>query len=148
MNKKIVTLFLVVFCLLSTLVVGIWGKVPDSSTRIAVESITILDPTKDKQECETNDKGDKVILLEKGTLTYQIVYSISPEEPTDKSVFFSIISGKDNATIDERGLITFIEKNGNTFGVTIEISSNLDDGKKDTVIIDFKGSGSQIMPDM
>lgn len=148
MNKKIVTIFLVIFCLLSTLVVGIWGKVPDSSTRIAVESITILDPTKDNQECAINDNGDKVILLEKGTLTYQIVYSISPEEPTDKSVFFSIISGKDNATIDESGLITFIEKNGNTFGVTIEISSNLDDGKKDTVIIDFKGSGSQIMPDM
>lgn len=143
MNKKIITLFLVVFCALSTIAISVWGKAPEGASRVAVEKIEFIDVSKENSECEKNDTGDKIILLERGTTSYQLEYLITPLYATDLSVTFLIISGKDNATIDEEGYINFIKE----FGIIVRISSNLEDGKTDTVIIDFKGGNNQDIPD-
>ena len=44
MNKKIVTLLLVIFSMIAAVIVSVFGKVPEDTTRVAVESISFIDP--------------------------------------------------------------------------------------------------------
>jgi len=144
MNKKIITIILIVFCVASTIAISVWGSIPYGTNIIRVESIEIINPEKEDLKCDVNDDGEKIIELIRGTKTYQIEYQFNPTEPTDRTVYFDIISGKEYATIDDKGFITFNEEQI----VTVRLYSNLDDGKHDIVLIMFKGNtGSNITDD-
>ena len=143
MNKKIIVLILTVFCIAATLVISMFGKSPEDSSRIAVTSIMFVDSSTESGMCDVNDEGVKVISIDKGTTKYQLEYFINPSEATDQSVSFQIISGIEYAEISETGLITFYEQTS----ITVKIYSNPLDFKSDVVIIDFSGGNSTIIPD-
>jgi hypothetical protein len=88
MNKKIIVLLLVVFCLASTIIISVFGKLPEDSSIISVNAIMFVDTSKEDGMCEVNEEGYKVISLEKGTVEYQLEWLINPSEATDQSVSF------------------------------------------------------------
>lgn len=152
MNKKIIVLLLVVFCLASTIIISVFGKVPEDSSIINVNAIMFLDSSTEDGMCEVNDEGYKMIHLEKGTVEYQLEWLLNPSEATDQSVSFQIVNGQENATISETGLVSFaynIEDESEFWApVTVKIYSNPLDFKSDVVIIDFTGKqGSVVGPD-
>lgn len=136
MNKKIVTIFLFVFCVLVVISVSVWGKIPDGGSRISVKEISFVDSSTEDGLCELNEDGEKIIWLERGVSSYKLEYVITPMDATEKDVEFVVISGNANAEVSEDGTVTFI----NETAITVKIYSNLTDGKTDTVIIEFKGN--------
>ena len=152
MNKKIIVLLLVVFCLASTIIISVFGKLPEDSSIISVNAIMFVDTSKEDGMCEVNEEGYKVISLEKGTVEYQLEWLINPSEATDQSVSFQIVNGQENATISETGLISFlynIEDESEFWApITVKIYSNPLDFKTDVVIVNFVGKqGSVVGPD-
>lgn len=143
MGKKLITMILFFFCIASTVVLSVWGSISLVNTHIRVEGIEIIDSSKEDLKCDYNADGDKVIQIKRGTETYQVEYAFTPVDPTDKTVYFEILSGLENATIDENGLITFI----NESIITVKVSSNLDDAKYDVVKIMFIGNQSSDIED-
>lgn len=142
MNKKIVVLILAVFCIIATIVMSVFGKVPEDSSRTPVESIEFIDPTKEEGKCDLNSDGEKIIYLEKGTLEYKVNYVINPNNATETEVYFEIINGKEYASIDESGLVVFEKE----YAITIKIWSNYFDNQTDTVILEFGGGNTSIIP--
>ncbi|HEY8395556.1 MAG TPA: hypothetical protein VIK96_02135 [Bacilli bacterium] len=140
MNKKIVALFLFVFCVVAVVAIGVFGKVPDPASIIRVERIYFIDPSRPENdfECEVNEDGEKVIKIQRGNETYQLHWRIEPENATDKKVSFVKVANGDFFEIDANGLITFKEE----VSVTVKIQSNLKDLKSDTVNIEFIGKPS------
>lgn len=131
MNKKIITLLLSIFCIITVVLISVLGKVPESSSRIKVESIEFVD-----SRIQLNESNEKYIFLDKGISEYQLKYKLNPEKPTDTDVTFAIISEAEHANISKDGLITF-----NTEAqIIVRIWSNFLDNKTDTLIIDFKVS--------
>ena len=143
MNKKIIVLILSIFCILATILVSVFGKVPEDSSRVPVSTIMFVDDSTEDGMCEVNEEGTKIIFIEKDTNEYQLQYFINPSEATDQSVSFQIISGVEYASVSETGVITFYEQSS----VTVRIYSNPLDFKSDVVIIDFKGGNTTIIPD-
>ncbi len=143
MNKKIIVMLVAVFSIMFVIVVSVFGKVPDAGNRIPVQSIMFVDDSTEDGFCQTNDKGEKIIYITRGTTEYQLKYLINPADATEQDVTFQIISGGEYATVSETGVVTFsIEAS-----VTIKIYSNMLDFKSDYVIIEFKGNTSTIIPD-
>lgn len=142
MNKKIVFLLVAVFSILFVIIVSVFGKVPDNGSRVPVQSIIFVDNSTDDGFCKTNDNGEKIIYIQRGTAEYQLEYLINPEAASEKEVTFQIISGGDNASVDENGLITFNYE----ATITVKIYSNMIDFKSDIVIIEFKGNNSSVIP--
>jgi len=135
MNKKTIIFFLFIFCLLSTIAMSIWGKVPDP-TSINVTDVVFTDMSRaaNNYECELNDDDEKIIYLARGTKTYQLTWQILPFDASDESVSFQS-SNIEVATVNETGLVTILQEY--TFEITIY--SNLKDAKSDRVNIDFTG---------
>lgn len=140
MNKKIVALFLFVFCVVAVVAIGVFGKVPDPASIIRVEKIYFIDPSRPENdfECEVNEDGEKVIKIQRGNETYQLHWRIEPENATDKKVSFVKVANGDFFEIDANGLITFKEE----VSITVKIQSNLKDLKSDIVNIEFIGKPS------
>lgn len=146
MNKKVIILILAVFCIISTILVSVFGKIPEDNARIAVESISFIDPTKEDNQCQVNENGTKIIYIERGITEYQLQYVINPTDASEQEVYFELYSNSNVAEIakvSETGLITFYHE----AAVTVQIFSNTYDFKKDIVIIDFKGPGHTVVPD-
>lgn len=142
MNKKIVILILAIFCIIATIVMSVFGKIPEDTTRNAVESIEFVDPTKADGKCELNEDGEKIIYIERGTTEYQINYIINPTDASELDVYFEIINGKQYASINETGFIVFEKE----YTITVKIWSNYYDNKTDTVIIEFGGEITSVIP--
>ena len=136
MNKKTVSLILIVCCLSLIILVSVLGKVPDSSSKVSVESIQFVDSRNEDGLCKVNDEDKKIIEIPRGTETFQLEYVINPTEATEKDVYFYIMGDSSFATIDENGLITFHKETS----ITVKIVSNFTDNKTDFVIIEFTGS--------
>lgn len=143
MNKKIIILILAVFCIASTILLSVLGKVPEQSNRIAVETIMFVDSSTENGMCEVGEDGVKIIKIKKGTTEYQLEWLINPSEATEKDVQFQILTGQEYSTINETGLVTFTQE----LSVTIKIYSNMLDFKSDVVTIEFTGSTVTVEPD-
>ncbi|NLD26455.1 MAG: hypothetical protein GX661_03755 [Acholeplasmataceae bacterium] len=131
MNKKIVALFLFVFCIIAIVAIGVFGKIPDPPSSIAVEVISF-------KNYEYNDDGEKIIYIQRGKSTYQLEWEINPQDATDQTVSFVILSNETFVEINKEGLITFFQE----VPITVKIQSNEKDKKEDTVIIEFIGNTS------
>ena len=141
MNKKIVVLFLFIFCLIATILISVYGKMPEDSSRTPVQSIEFIDPETEDGECKLTSDGNKIIEIETGTTEYQLNYRINPDYATEQTVTFVIINGAEFATISETGLITFTSE----YSITVRIYSNFYDNKTDVVIIDFVGEKIEVI---
>ena len=143
MNKKIIVLLLVVFCLASTIVISIFGKVPEDSGRVAVNAIMFVDNSTEDGLCVENADGYKTISIKRWTETYQLEWLINPSQATEQDVTFQVVNGQDYATVNETGLVTFTME----LPVTVKIYSNMTDFKTDVVILTFVGNQDIIIPD-
>ena len=143
MNKKIIVLILIIFCLASTIIISVFGKVPDDSGRVPVNAIMFVDNSTEDGLCVENADGHKTINIERGTETYQLEWLINPSQASEQEVTFQIVSGQDYATVSETGLVTFTME----YPVTIKIYSNMTDFKSDVVIISFVGNQNIVIPD-
>ena len=143
MNKKIIVLILIIFCLASTIVISIFGKVPEDSGRVAVNAIMFVDNSTEDGLCVENADGYKTINIQRGTETYQLEWLINPSQATEQDVTFQIVNGQDYASVSETGLVSFEME----LPVTIKIYSNMTDFKSDVVIITFVGKDTVIIPD-
>ena len=119
------------------------GKVPDSSSKVSVESIQFIDSRNEDGLCKVNDEDKKILEIPRGTETFQLEYVINPTEATEKDVYFFIMGDSSIATIDENGLITFHKETS----ITVKIVSNYTDNKTDFVIIEFTGKQSEDITD-
>ena len=56
--------------MLAVVAIGVFGKVPDPSSIIAVEEIAFLDRSRQEEdfECERNEDGEKIIYIERGKI--------------------------------------------------------------------------------
>lgn len=156
MNKKIIVLILVLFCLLSTVLISVLGKVPEDDKYYKVETLEILDVTKPDNKCELNVDGEKIIKLEandikttdsygKEVWVYQLNYLITPDNATNPEVSFEVLNEnlKNDIVISDTGEITFYKE---IISVTIKVTS-LDQNVSifDTVIIEFIFDNTEIM---
>ena len=142
MNKKVVVLLLAVFCIIATIVMSVFGKVPEDTYRTAVETIEFVDPTQEDDKCKVNSEGEKVIEIPMGTTEYQLKYVINPSDATELDVTFVIINGAEFAQVSEEGLVTFNKE----YSITVKIYSNFYDNKTDEVIIVFGGDNVSVIP--
>ena len=126
--------------MLAVVAIGVFGKVPDPSSIIAVEEIAFLDRSRQEEdfECERNEDGEKIIYIERGKNKYQLNWRLNPDDATDKKVSFVVLSGAEFVEIDSDGEITFFKE----VSITVKIISNLKDKKEDIVIIEFIGNPS------
>lgn len=140
MNKKIVALFLFVFCIIAVVAIGVFGKVPDPASIIPVEKISFIDPSRHEEnfECELNEDGEKVIYIQRGNTEHQLYWRINPENATDQSVSFVKVANGDFFEVDANGLVTFTKE----VSITVKIQSNFKDLKSDVVNIEFIGKPS------
>ncbi|MFA6738883.1 MAG: hypothetical protein WCS53_00770 [Bacilli bacterium] len=138
MNKKTVALFLFVFCVISVIAIGIYGKIPDPASTIAVTKIEFIDTSRPEFdfECERTEEDNKIIYIERGNPNYQLTWRITPQDATDQMVTFVVITGGEFVQISTTGMVTFLEE----VAVTIRIQSNPQDGRSDVVIIEFLGN--------
>ena len=143
MNKKIIVLLIAVFSIMFVIVVSVLGKVPESDSRVSVDSIMFVDPSTEDGFCEVTEKGQKIIYITRGTTEYQLNYLINPTDATEQDVTFQVLTGQEHIAVSEEGLVTFYSE----VSVTIKIYSNLLDFKSDVVIIEFKGNTSTVIPD-
>lgn len=45
--------------MIAAVIVSVFGKVPEDTTRVAVESISFIDPSKEDGQCAVNNDGEK-----------------------------------------------------------------------------------------
>ena len=123
MNKKVMILIVIAECILAVLLIGVIG--------LAIES-SYNDSTCREVYFTTEDgtrlAADEIITVERPEWGYQLYYGFEPEDTTNKTVIFTS-SKPDKVTVNERGLVTFIEDTD----VNITISSN--NGKTATITL-------------
>ena len=142
MNKKVVVMLLAVFCIIATIVMSVFGKLPEDAYRTPVQYIEFVDPTQEDGKCKVNSDEEKIIEIPFGTTEYQLNYFINPTDATELNVTFSIINGAEYAEVSQEGLITFNQE----YSITVRIYSNFYDNKMDDVIILFGGDNVSVIP--
>ncbi len=112
MSKKIIVLIEFVVCVLAVVIVSVFGNNPETWRDF-------------KQASEISVEVPSV-RLEADADSYQLVWKIGPEDVTVKEVTFSSQGILRNyITIDESGLVTFLEKKMVTIIIRTTDGSNL-----------------------
>ena len=113
MNKKIVIMLTAVICVLSVILVSLFGQVPDFQTNVLVKEIVIegyLDKNGDVIPCETNPKGEKFIFIEDieaGETSIILKWTVGPENASNPDVTFKTDVEDGSVVVSAQGIITF-----------------------------------------
>ncbi len=130
MKKSVVILIGVIYGL-SILLVTFFGLKHNSFNEIVyVSQVEIIE---DKATYLAD--GTKLLLLtssENGVYKYQLVWKITPDNPTNGDVDFIYDKQKTNVSVDENGLVTFTSL-GYPDSVTITIRSKDSTKKSDSI---------------
>ena len=100
-----------------------------SSTKIELDAFEILDSTLVAPTGVTVSSKSGMTTVSKVNSTLQLKATVEPENATDKTVTWST-SDDSIATVDDKGLVTFLSKNGT---VTITATSAADATKTGTI---------------
>ena len=100
-----------------------------SGTKIELDAFEILDSTLVAPTGVTVSSKSGMTTVSKANSTLQLKATVEPENATDKTVTWST-SDDSIATVDDKGLVTFLSKNGT---VTITATSAADATKTDTI---------------
>ena len=100
-----------------------------SGTKIELDAFEILDSTLVAPTGVTVSSKSGMTTVSKANSTLQLKATVEPENATDKTVTWST-SDDSIATVDDKGLVTFLSKNGT---VTITATSVADATKSDTI---------------
>lgn len=104
MNKKNIILILLLSCFLTIMAMSVWGKKPELSNRIPVETITIYDTNSEKvTKVNESARQEKIINIERSSseVTYTFYVEITPDNATDLSLNYKVQVGGDKATLTE-----------------------------------------------
>lgn len=121
MNKKIIILIEIVICIAAIVVISIFGNIPEM--------------WRDFEYASSIQFSVKNVELPRGTTTYQLEWTIGPENATIQEVRFS--SAQEHVIISETGLVTFTKEQGATIQVFTTDGSYL----SDSINITFKAPG-------
>lgn len=128
MNKKIVIIILVLVCMLSIIVIGIFGSaVVNRNSPVSVKDVTFK---VDNGLYDSNGKLYIELVIDDANpklAPLQLKWVIGPDNATNKQVTFATDSPM-VATVNNQGLITFSENITSTKTVIIFITTN--DGSK------------------
>ena len=134
MKKSVIIIISVIF-VISIALVNFLGVNPKVFNEIIyVSNVSFVDENI-KTGTDSEGKEYKYIRLspdENGERTYQINYSIGPDNATNKGVRYAISSK--SATVDENGLVTFTKKGDAVVTIMPIDGSNC----SDTLTISFK----------
>lgn len=100
-----------------------------SGTKIELDAFEILDSTLVAPTGVTVSSKSGMTTVSKANSTLQLKATVEPENATDKTVTWST-SDDSIATVDDKGLVTFLSKNGT---VTITATSAADATKSGTI---------------
>ena len=100
-----------------------------SGTKIELDAFEILDSTLVAPTGVTVSSKSGMTTVSKANSTLQLKATVEPENATDKTVTWST-SDDSIATVDDKGLVTFLSKNGT---VTITATSAADATKTGTI---------------
>ena len=100
-----------------------------SNTKIELDAFEILDSTLVAPTGVTVSSKSGMTTVSKANSTLQLKATVEPENATDKTVTWST-SDDSIATVDDKGLVTFLSKNGT---VTITATSAADATKTGTI---------------
>ena len=113
MNKKIVIMLTAVLCVVSVILVSLFGQVPNFQTNVLVREITIegyLDKEGNLLPCETNTKGENFIVLdniEAGETSVILKWKVGPDNATDPDVSFKLSVEDGSVVVSSQGIVTF-----------------------------------------
>ncbi len=125
MNKKIVIMLTALLCVVSVILVSVFGQIPNFDMNVLVEEITIdgyLDKNGNLVECETNEKGEQFIAIEEiepGETTLILEWTVNPKNPSNPDIFFNTDAKDGVITISDQGIITFYSAEFTKIRITI-----------------------------
>ena len=125
MNKKIVVMLTALLCVLSVIMVSIFGQIPNFDMNVLVEEITIdgyIDSTGVLQPCETNEKGEKFISLESiepGETVIVLEWTVNPKNASNPDIYFNTDAKDGVISISDQGIISFYSTEFSKIRITI-----------------------------
>lgn len=141
MNKKTVIMLTAIVCVVSVILVSIFGQVPNFQTNVLTKQITVqgyLDKNGKLIPCEKNKAGENIIWLEKidpGETTIILRWGVYPDNATNPDVYFSTGVDDGSVVVSDQGIITFYSASRTNCIVTIKAK---DGGLASTRVIIMK----------
>ena len=126
MSKKIVFIVVLIECILAVLLISVFGQAIYDASPKPVSDVYF-----------TYENGDKIedgvrlnVELRGGNISYQLHWTVEPENAENSSVRFT--SSKPNdVSVDENGLVTFFK----VVDVTIIVSALDGSNKTDSIVL-------------
>ena len=140
MNKKIVIMLAALMCVVSVILVSIYGQVPDFQTNILVSDIVVegyIDKEGNLIPCEENTKGEKFIFIEDiepGETTIVLKWTINPENASNPDVSFKVNVEDGSVVVSQQGIVTFYTADITKVSVVILPNDGGTDGVKITIM--------------
>lgn len=132
MKKSVVIIIAVSYCL-AIIVVTLFGL--NFQTFNTITYVTQVEIT--NENTSFSNEGTKYVVLspdEEGNRAYQILWKVTPDNATDKSVSFNYDTTKTFVSVDENGLVTFTEPGV----ITVTVTANDGTSCSDKIKIYFK----------
>ena len=126
MKKSVIILIGVIYVASIALVTFFGLKHNTFFNDVAVSNITIVN-----EGIKYTRDGQKYIVIPIGDNTFQIEYTVSPDDAVNKNVTFIYDEQSTIATVDENGLVTF-NKNGS---ITVYVTASDGNGASDKIEI-------------
>ena len=126
MNKKTVIMLTAIICVVSVILVSIFGQVPNFQTNVLVKTIAIegyLDKNGKVIACEKNNAGENVIWLDKieaGETSIVLKWKINPDNASNPDVYFSTGIDDGSIVVSDQGIVTFYTSTRTNCVVTIK----------------------------
>ncbi len=126
MKKSVVVLIAIIY-IASIAIVTFFGlKHNTFFNDVSVSEITIVN-----EGIRYTRDGQKYIVIPQGDTTFQIEYTVSPEDAVNKNVEFIYDEQSTIASVDSNGLVTF-----NKIGsITVTVTASDGNGASDTIEI-------------
>ncbi|MBR2303481.1 MAG: hypothetical protein IKA42_06745 [Clostridia bacterium] len=126
MNKKTIIMLTAIICVVSIILVSIFGQVPNFQTNVLVKTISIegyLDKNGNIIPCEKNNAGEDIIWLDKieaGETSIVLKWKINPNNASNPDVYFSTGIDDDSIVVSDQGIVTFYTSTRTNCVVTIK----------------------------
>lgn len=126
MNKKIIIMLTAIICVVSVILVSIFGQVPNFQTNVLVKTIAIegyLDKNGNVITCEKNNAGEDIIWLDKieaGETSIVLKWKTNPDNASNTDVYFSTGIDDGSIVVSDQGIVTFYTSTRTNCVVTIK----------------------------
>ena len=126
MNKKTIIMLTAIICVVSVILVSIFGQVPNFQTNVLVKTISIegyFDKNGNIIPCKKNNAGEDIIWLDKieaGETSIVLKWKINPNNASNSDVYFSTGIDDGSIVVSDQGIVTFYTSTRTNCVVTIK----------------------------